>query len=37
MCYMTMFDVSTFTFDGISEKAAILDLFHFYGYNYVLM
>ena len=37
MYYMTMFDVSIFTPDGIGEKAAILDFILFYDYNYVLM
>ena len=29
MYYMTMFDVSIFTLDGIGKKAAILDFFIF--------
>ena len=39
MYYMTMLAVSVglFTFDEIGEKAAILDLFYFHYYNYVLM
>ena len=37
MYYTTMFYVSIFTFEGIGEKAAILDFSHFYDCNYVLM